>query len=730
MAFAETAKLAVQIDLGGNASAGLRGLQKQVNGLGSSVGRVGKGFGQIGAGIARAGLFVGGAAVAGLTGAAKAAIDFEDAFSGVIKTVDEADLKSAGLSFEQLAQSFRDMATEVPISAVEFARLGETAGALGVKAKDIEEFTRVTALMGVTTNLSADEAADAFGRIGTILNLTGDDYAELADSIVSLGNAGASTEAEITEITKRFAAQAAAAGLLKEDMVALASATASLGFAPERGGTALARVFANLTTNIATANGAGKALSEGLGRSIKDLQRDIDSGKGLDIFLDVLEEIKGMSATESARFLKSIGVTNTSDRTIFQAMSQQLPFVNEQLELARESQGALLEEATKKFATTASKIQLFKNNIIEAGITVGEQFLPAVQRSLDAIIGVLKDPATKGDLKELGKGIGEAIDGIDWKQVVSGAKSFVGVLKGALDVTMLLLKAVNALPTELKAAGVAFLALNKVSGGLIGAGVGNVVGGLAGAALQGVASRAPGIGKLFAQPVFVTNWPLGGLGGGGLSGGAAGGAAAGGIAATTLLAGAAITAAAVAAVAVIQQSMSKRSTEHAAAIQTQTSKWLAHSPSREQLVNGLGGVQSGIERITSNPLLTLVQGEALNTLRAMEGDISQQIAEIDRLRDQANRTKDDTVAAQEKTTRAANETKRETNRGTAIVGAATRNVGAATRNVAPPIVAAIWGARPIISVNISNTSITKVTTTTARYGKNTGSGGQNQIRPA
>jgi TP901 family phage tail tape measure protein len=729
MAFAETAKLAVQIDLGGNASAGLRGLQKQVNGLGSSVGRVGKGFGQIGAGVARAGLFVGGAAVAGLTGAAKAAIDFEDAFAGVVKTVDEADLAKAGLTFEDLSTAFREMATDIPITAVEFARLGEAAGALGVNAKDIETFVKTTAMLGVTTDLTADQAADSLGRIGTILDFTGKDYENFADSLVALGNAGASVESEIIEITKRFAAEGDAAGLATSEIAGLASAVASLGFAPERGGTALARVFANMGTDISLANKEGQAFAKTTGRSITDLQAALNRGEGLGIFLDVLESIRGLSATDANKVLASLGITNTSDRTIFRTMSAQLPFVNDQLEIAKNATGALLEEATKKFATTASKIQLFKNNIIEAGITVGEQFLPAVNRSLDAIISVLKDPTTKGDLKELGQGIGEAIDGIDWKQVVDGAKSFVGVLKGALDVTLAILKAANALPTELKAAAVAFLALNKVSGGLIGAGVGNVVGGIAETIVRGLGSKLPKVGSLFAQPVFVTNWPMGGLGGGAP-------AAAAGVGAGTLLAGAAVTAAAVAAVAVVQQQISRESSEHAAAIQSQTNQWLAHSPSRDQLVNGLNGVKQGITSITSNPLLTLVQGDALSTLQAMEGDISRQIAHIDQLRDQANRTKDDTVAAQNRTRDAALETKREAARGLSIVNTGvgrataaaqetkretsrgTAVVSAATRAVAPPIVSAIWAARPIVTTNVyvSGASVTKAQTSSKRTG--------------
>jgi TP901 family phage tail tape measure protein len=734
MAFAETAKLAVQIDLGGNASAGLRGLQKQVNGLGQSVGRVGKGFGQIGAGVARAGLVVGGAAVAGLGAAAKAAIDFEDAFAGVIKTVDEADLAKGGLTFDDLSDSFRRLSTEIPITAVEFARLGEAAGALGVDAKDIEAFTRTTAMLGVTTDLSADQAADALGRIGTILDFTGKDYENFADSLVALGNAGASTESEIIEISKRFAAEGNAAGLATEEIAGLASATASLGFAPERGGTALARVFANLGTDISLANKEGKAFASVTGRSIKDLQAALNRGEGLGIFLDVLKSIRGLSATDANKVLASLGITNTSDRTIFRTMASQLPFVNDQLEIAKDATGALLEEATKKFATTASKIQLFKNNLIEAGITVGEQFLPAVTRALDKVIGVLKDPGTKKDLAELGKNIGAAIDGIDWDKVLQGARSFAGVLKSALDVSLAILSAIEKLPTEVKAAGLALIGLNKVSGGLIGQGVGNVIGGLGETIVRGLGSKLPKVGSLFAQPVFVTNWPLGGIGGVPGAGGGGKGAAA-----------SALAVGAVAPLGLIMDHLESKGGVSRSAFQDL--KAAGHSDA-QAIVMATNGVSESVRRAagkgmtvggTLKAIVAAIpkQDNDPNT-RQWRNDNKDRAKEIAALRAE-NREKLAAIAlevqrkgeqtassvdqAKDRITTAQAETRRETTRGASLMSAT-------TRGVAPPIVSAIHAARPIINVNVSTTSITKVTTTSARYGKNTGSGGQNQVRPA
>lgn len=694
MAGAETQRLVIQLDLAGNATGGIAKLNRQVGLLGRGTARMGKGVAQIGAGFARAGLLVGGAAVTGIGAAAKAAIDFEDAFAGVRKTVDEADLQKAGLSFDKLARSFRDMATEIPISAVEFARIGETAGALGIKANDITRFTEIVAKLGVTTNLTSDAAADALGRVGTILGLTGKEFDEFADSLVGLGNAGASTESEIIEIAKRFAAEGKAAGLLKEDILGLSSAVSSLGFEPERGGSALTRLFGNLATNISTANSKGKALGKGLGRSISGMQKDLNKGKGLAIFKDLLETVRDMKPTEAARFLKSIGVTNVSDRTIIRNMAAQLPFVNEQLEIARKSQGALLAEADKKFATTASKIQLFKNNLIETGIAMGEQFLPAVGRALDQMIAAFKSPEFKSDVQQLGKDIGAAIDGVDWKGVLNDAKDFVGVLKDAAVWAKRIFDAINALPQELKALGLAGITLDKLSGGLVSTGVGNLAGGAATAA----ASRLPGVGKLFAQPVFVTNWPSGGFG---LPGGPGGPGGKPGVP------GGAITPAIGAGIAVDVPRLLGIANAKLTAIKAEIAA-----------NRGGSGGKSPDERTEQSVNKTT---ESINRMKASTNEkLIGTTNSIQRMRDSVTDRIGQTKSAID-TTKAAVNTQGSQTRVTvrAAEAQSAARIVAATAAQTGAIVGAIFAARPLVNV----TNVVRSTTIQQRYGPGNGSSG-------
>jgi TP901 family phage tail tape measure protein len=617
LGLAEVANLAVRINLEGNASRELTGLQKQVGGLSKGFGRAGKGIGQVGAGFARAGASIGlGLAAVGV-GAAKLAIDYEDAFAGVRKTVNASEEE-----LDALSTKFRDLATEIPIAATEFARLGEIAGALNVPVDAIDEFVEVTAKLGVTTDLTADAAADALGRIGNIAGLTADQYDNLGSALVHLGNEGASTEPEIVEIAKRFTAAGLAAGLAVPEVLGLAEAAASFtGMAPEAAGSSLGMLTDKLIKVAANGGKKFKLLNKIVG---EDFRKALDEDAS-DALVKFLRGMKGLDKYEQANALKALGLDGRYLRQLIGGLSANVDDVETSLANADKGWNGnfLNEEAATKFNTLASKLTLLKQNFFEAGLTLADGFLPALDRSTTKLIAFLKVPGNKSELTEIGKDIGEAIDGIEWDKVLDGAKSLVTVMKRALTFATKLFELFNALPTELKAAIVGGAAINKLSGGLVGQGLGNIAGGLA----QGAASRLPGVGKLFAQPVFVTNFPPGfGAGGGALGGkggkggrlgrfGGVGGLLMGGLAIagwTTALG--------------VWEDTNSKSTAQAQTAQDSLSAMLAQKPNQEAIKSSLAAVQTGINQIQANPLLALVQGEALDKLKAMEATLKAQLA--------------------------------------------------------------------------------------------------------
>lgn len=479
MALADVANLIVRLSLDDQFSGKLRSAQGSLGRMQTGFSQIGRGVGQVASGFDRLATRATLAAAGGLTAVVKTAIDFEDAWAGVEKTVNETDLSKVGLSFEKLQMQFRDMAREIPVSFEELSAIGEQAGALGIAAKDITGFTEVVAKLGVTTDLSSDQAATALGQLGSILNLTGQDFNEFADSLVNLGNQGASTESQIIAIASRFGAAGRQAGLSKEEILGFSSALASMGVREEAAGSALSRIFNQTTTNIGLANDKAKAFAKVLGEPFAEFKRSWDTN-ARGTFIEFLGKLRDLDKFKQAKVLKDIGITNVRDINAIQLAAQNLKLVNDQLRIAEERSGALNKEAEKRFATTRSQIQRFVNVARDIGFVVGKELLPVINDALTDLTKFLARPESQRAIKDFAKNLAQGA-----RDLVAAFKrgefdSVIDSLKGAAAVAKTAFDAFNALPQPIKSFLLAAIVANKATGGAIGqitGGLGNILSG-------------------------------------------------------------------------------------------------------------------------------------------------------------------------------------------------------------------------------------------------------------
>lgn len=466
----------------------------------------------------------GAAAIGGLTYAAKKSIDFQDAFAGVRKTVEgsKADL-------DLLQTQLRGLATRIPVDFTDLAAIGQEAGALGVASRDVAKFTEVVSrLSAATVGLTPEAAAEAFGKLGNVLRLSGDDYERLGSALVELGNNAASSEGDIIEVAKRFGAAGSQAHLSAAQILGMSSAIASLGVEPEAAGSALSRVFNKINTYIGTGDEKLKSLAKVSGETVAAFSKGwaTDASGAFEHFLASLSK---MDRFDAAKALKQAGITNVRDTNMIYLLAQNYGELHRQIGLstdAYEKNTALQSVSATRFDTLAGKLHTFKNLITDSAAAMGDRFTPALGRAVDKLRIFVE--AHRDDLLRIGDNIGEAIDKIDWNRVADAAR-------GVADAAGLILAVIAKIPPEIDLAVAGFLALNKVTGGAatsIVAGAVDVAGGAAGMALRALGTRGGGLGRvagtlgaLTAQPVFVTNWPLGGIGGiGGMGVPGAGGA--------------------------------------------------------------------------------------------------------------------------------------------------------------------------------------------------------------
>ncbi|RHK67919.1 phage tail tape measure protein [Streptococcus parasanguinis] len=312
--------------------------------------------------------------------------------------------------FAQLSTSIREMAKEMPSSAVEIAHVAEAAGQLGVPIGAIKDFSKTMINLGVSTNLSSEEAASSIAKIGNIMQVSGKDLGtwsgHFGSAVVDLGNHFATTERDIVEMTNRLAAGGKLAGLTTPEILGLATAMSSVGIEAEAGGTAMTQTLTGIGKAVSgVGKGAKEKLeviaqtagmtaeqfstawkqkpAEALQAFIKGLQRAHDEGKNMDGILDEL----GMTGIRQGNMLKSLA-----------SASDQMGEAVRRSNSAWKENSALTNEASKRYETTESQLKIFKNKLTDIAIEFGGPLLKALNSGLDAAkpwLQTLSDMAKK-----------------------------------------------------------------------------------------------------------------------------------------------------------------------------------------------------------------------------------------------------------------------------------------------------------------------------------------------
>lgn len=323
----------------------------------------------------------------------KFATDFESSFTGVRKTVDATEPE-----FQALAQAFRDMAKEIPINVNEINRIGEAAGQLGIENENLVEFVRTMADLGVTTDLTSDQAASALARLANITQMPQTEFRRLGSTVVDLGNRFATTESQIVEMALRLAGSGKQVGLTEGQILGFATALSSVGIQAEAGGSAFSKVFEEVAKAVAVggeqlelfASVAGKSAGE-----FADVFRT-DAAGAIEIFVNGLANMQGGS-DRVILALSELGIEERRMRDALSRLSGAGDLLNDTLDrqaIAWEEGTALAKEAELRYKTFESQLTIFWNRLKDIGITLGTAFIPALKDVLDLsqplIAGVAK----------------------------------------------------------------------------------------------------------------------------------------------------------------------------------------------------------------------------------------------------------------------------------------------------------------------------------------------------
>ncbi len=428
-------------------------------------------------------LGIGGAMVV----SAKAAIDFESSLAGVAKTVEGTDTQ-----IRAIGESMRRLSVRIPVNVNELNRIAELGGQLGVSIPGLLNFTKTIAALGVTTNLSTEDAAKGLARL---INVTGEGegaFDNLGSVIVDLGNNFATTEAEILTFALRIAPAAQTVGATATEVLGLAAALSSMGIPAERGGTAVQAMFTIIASAARSGGEELQLMAEITGMTADEFQKFARENP-----TDALVALaRGLGeANEQGQnvftMMKGININGRRAQAVLLAMANNTDLVTDALDrasVAGEENTALFEEAGRRYGTTASQIQIMGNAFTDLRIELGSALLaPLTQvvRTIAVLFEQLKD--NTGTLKTIAK----------WVAVIGAAFVALGIAKLIINVIGMG-KAMFFLATGTNAAAVASGTLAAFAGpiGLIALAVGVVVTLLGGALIKNTLEAASALATL------------------------------------------------------------------------------------------------------------------------------------------------------------------------------------------------------------------------------------------
>lgn len=362
---------------------GLAGaIGKQFEEVGGKISSVGEKMSNLGSQLTRS---VTVPVIAAGTASVKAFADWESAFAGVMKTVDE----TATTTYEDIAAGIMKMATETASSKTEIAAVAEAAGQLGVGADDLLKFTNTMIMLGDSTNLSAEEAATALARIS---NITGDslqDVDRLGASIVALGNSFATNESSIVEMANRLASAGTIAGISTQDILALSAAMSSVGIEAEAGGTAMTQTLTSISKAASEGGAKLSTLAEISGMTAEEFANKWKTAptEALQAFIQGLSDMNS-AGQDTYAVLDELGMSGIRQSNMLQSLALASDQLGEAIEVSNKAFGentALSDEAEKRYATFNAKLSQTKERISNVAIQLGEILMPYVEKVVTKI---------------------------------------------------------------------------------------------------------------------------------------------------------------------------------------------------------------------------------------------------------------------------------------------------------------------------------------------------------
>lgn len=330
------------------------------------------------------------ASIGTLTAVIGTAAQYERAFANVIRTTDFVSIK-VGEAARVMRYELMQLANEIPVTFGQITEIATIGNQLGIAQKDLVNFTDTVAKFASTTDVTIENAAMSFGRIGELLDVS--DFNALGSAIAFAGVNAVATETQILSVTKEIATTAKQAKFTTPEVIGLSTALASLGIAPEAARGSIIRSFAAI--NAAITEGGDKL--EGyasLAGMTADQFANTWQTNGAQAFNALLSGLQAASDSGANldSVLRSLGVKNVRDIQTLQKLGDNYDVYAQSIQDANKAfeEGTFLAESYGVIQeTVAAKLGVVQNQVSNLLAGLGESTTGPVKGILDIISSLL-----------------------------------------------------------------------------------------------------------------------------------------------------------------------------------------------------------------------------------------------------------------------------------------------------------------------------------------------------
>ncbi len=312
-----------------------------------------------------------------------AAVEVDDALTGVRKTVDGTDQQ-----YQALKRSAIEFSKTNAVSASQILDIQALGAQLGYAIDELDEFGEVVSGLDIATNMNAEEAATELAQFANIMGMSHDETRNYGSTIVALGNSFATTEADISHMAMRIAGAAKSIGLTEADVLGLATALSSMGIEAEAGGTAISTIMAQIDADVALNKDSVADWAAAAGMSAAQFA-DAWRTDAVGTLSAVLVGMDGAvrSGGNLTAMLSGLGIEGIRQSDVMKRLANNSEFLGRAVSTANQAwreNSALDAEVANRNESLSAQFSMLKNRVVAIAESYGGPLCRAMIEVIDA----------------------------------------------------------------------------------------------------------------------------------------------------------------------------------------------------------------------------------------------------------------------------------------------------------------------------------------------------------